>query len=238
METSLIHESVKEKIFDMTLVKNLSDGIKRETRDYKLAIGDQGRTSSEIPESVIPTPASYRNATSPTPKRKPAATIKVQPSEDADASQPSGMVLEHGENADAGQASGHDGAHGENADASQAPGHDGTQGEDADASVPNSKAAENKQIEEIMNFVSEVYKPDDSKMFMRDSQQFVLPAWATDRSSAKCTLCGKMHKADRPEKGEEKLVCSICGGVLLIGEEVVTATSDVPWTTEGQSRYP
>ena len=159
METSLIHESVKEKIFDMTLIKTLSDGIRRETRDYKLAIGDQGRTSSEILESVIPTPASYRNAMSPTPKRKPAATIKVQPGEDADASQPSGMVLEHGENADAGQASGHDGAHGENADASQASGHDGTQGEDADASVPDSKAAENNRIEEIMNFCPRSISP-------------------------------------------------------------------------------
>ena len=75
METSLIHESVKEKIFDMNLIKTLSGGSKSETRNYQLTIGDQGRTSGEIPESVIPTPASYRNATSPTPKRKPAATI-------------------------------------------------------------------------------------------------------------------------------------------------------------------
>ena len=101
METSLLHESVKEKIFEMTLIKDLSDGIKRESRDYKLAIGDQGRAISEIPGSVIPTPASYRDATSPTPRRRPAAAVKVQPGENADASQPSGMVLEPGENADA-----------------------------------------------------------------------------------------------------------------------------------------
>ena len=159
METSLIHESVKEKIFDMTMIKTLSDGTKSETRDYKLSIGDQGGTSGEIPESVVPTPASYRDATSPTPRRKPVATIKVQQSEDADASQPSEMAVEHGENADASQASAQDGA----------------QGEDADANVPEVKAAENKRIEEIMRFVTEIYLPDASKMIMRDNRQFVFP---------------------------------------------------------------
>ena len=83
--------------------------------------------------------------------------------------------------------------HGENTDTSQAPGHDGTQGEDADANVPDVKAAENKRIEEIMSFVTEVYKPDASKMFMRTNQQFILPPWAIDRNSAKCTLCEKMY---------------------------------------------
>ena len=129
------------------------------------------------------------------------------------------------------QASGHDGAHGENADASQASGHDGALGENADDSVPNSEAA-NKRIEEIMNFVSEVSKPDDSKMCMRDDQHFVLPPWAIDRNTAKCAFCEKVHKAGRPEGGEGKLACSSCGGILLIAEEVATATSDMPWTTE------
>ena len=115
METNLLHESVKEKIFNMTQIKGLSDDIKRETKEYKLALENQGRTSGEIAESVIPTPASYRDATSPTPKRKPAGAIKVQPGENADVSQTSGSVPEHGENADASQASGHDGALGENA---------------------------------------------------------------------------------------------------------------------------
>ena len=83
-----------------------------------------------------------------------------------------------------------------------------------------------------MNFVPEAYKPDDSKMFMGDDQQFVLPPWAIDRTIAKCALCEKMHKAGRPEEGEGKLACSSCGGILLIAEEVATATSDIPWTTE------
>ena len=83
-----------------------------------------------------------------------------------------------------------------------------------------------------MNFASEAYRPDDSKMFMRDDQQFVLPPWAIDRNTAKCAFCEKMHKAGRPEEGEGKLACSSCGGILLIAEEVATATSDIPWTTE------
>ena len=83
-----------------------------------------------------------------------------------------------------------------------------------------------------MDFVSEVYKSDDSKMFVRNDQQFVLPPCATDRNTAKCAVCEKMHKAGRPEGGEGKLAYSSCGGILLIAEEVATATSDLPWTTE------
>ena len=72
METSLIHESVKGKLFDMSMIETLSDGIKSETRDYKLSIGDQGGTIGEIPESIIPTPKSYRDATSLTYSEKEA----------------------------------------------------------------------------------------------------------------------------------------------------------------------
>ena len=93
--------------------------------------------------------------------------------------------------------------HGENDDASQAFGHDRAQGEDADANVSEVKTAENKRIEEIMSFVTEVYKPDASKMFMGANQQFVLPPWATGANSAKCTVCEKIHQADRPEDIEE-----------------------------------
>ena len=84
METCLIHESVKKKIFDMTLIKTLSDEIKSEAKAYELTSEDQGRTTSEIAESVIPTPKSYRDARSPTRKGKPAEAVKVQQGEDAD----------------------------------------------------------------------------------------------------------------------------------------------------------
>ena len=96
METSLIRESVKQKIFDMKMIENLRDGIRSEARDYMLSLGEHGRRSiSEIPESITPTPKSYRDATSPTPKRKPTATNKVEQSENADARQLSEMDVEH-----------------------------------------------------------------------------------------------------------------------------------------------
>ena len=83
-----------------------------------------------------------------------------------------------------------------------------------------------------MEFVSDVYKSDDSKMFMKDDQQFILPPWAIDQNTAKCAFCERTHKAVRPGGSEGKLTCSGCGGILLIAGEIATATSDLPWTTE------
>ena len=84
---------------------------------------------------------------------------------------------------------------------------------------------------DIMNFVTEVYKPDDSKMFMRGDRQFVLPPWAIDRNTAKCAFCERRHEMGWPEEDEERLSCSKCGGTLLIAE-IATATSNIPWTAE------
>ena len=53
METSLIHESVKQRIFDMRTTEILCEGTRSEDRDYKQAMGN--RSISEIPESIIPT---------------------------------------------------------------------------------------------------------------------------------------------------------------------------------------
>ena len=82
-----------------------------------------------------------------------------------------------------------------------------------------------------MKFVSDVYTPDDSKMFMKGDQQFILPPWATDQNTAKCAFCGRTEKAVRPEGIKGKLTCSGCGGILLIAGEIATATSDLPWAT-------
>ena len=83
-----------------------------------------------------------------------------------------------------------------------------------------------------MNFVSEVYKSDEPKMFMKDDQQFVLPPWAVDQKTAKCAFCEKIHEAVRPRRGEGKLTCTGCGGILLVVGEIATATSELPWTSE------
>ena len=62
METCLIHESVKKKIFDMTVIGRLRDNIK--SKAYELVLEDQGRTTSEIAESIIPTSKSSRRRVS------------------------------------------------------------------------------------------------------------------------------------------------------------------------------
>ena len=83
-----------------------------------------------------------------------------------------------------------------------------------------------------MKFVSDVYTTDDSKMFMKGDQQFILPLWATDQNTAKCAFCERTHEVVRPEGSEGKLTCAGCGGILLIVGEIATATSDLPWTTD------
>ena len=216
METSLIHESVKQKTFDMKMIETLRDVIRSGARDYMLFLGD--RSISEIPESIIPTAKSYRDATSPTPKRKPTAKIKVEQSGNADARQLFEMEVEHSGDADESQASTLDDMQGENAD--------------ADASEVKADENEKKRIEEIMSFVTDIYQPDASKLIMKGNQQFVLTPWATDRDSAKCTFCEGMCQTDRSGSSEAKPVCLRCGGVLLIAEEVATATSEVPWSTD------
>ena len=160
METSLIHESVKGEIFNMDLIKRLSDNIKSEAEVRRLTHGDQENKVEEIQESIVPNPASYRTATSPTPKRRPKVAVKEQLGEDADASQRSDTP---------------------------------EPGENADDSAAIFEAAD-KRIAEIMNVVTQVYKPDGSKMFMREdeagrSRQFVLPPWASGRNTAKCAFC-------------------------------------------------
>ena len=79
-----------------------------------------------------------------------------------------------------------------------------------------------------MSFVTEIYQPDPSKLIMKGKRQFVLPPWATDRDSAKCTFCEGMCKVDLPVSGEAKPECLKCGGSLLIAEEIATATSETP----------
>ena len=68
-------------------------------------------------------------------------------------------------------------------------------------------------------------------MFMKGDQQFVLPPWAKDQNTAKCSFCGRIDNAARPEGTKGKLTCSGCGGILLIAGDIATATSDLPWTT-------
>ena len=100
LETSLVHESVKSKIFNMGEIKRLSDNIKSEALAYKLSMEDLGQKPGEIAQDVIPTLQSYREAVSPPPKRRaPAASIIAPRAEKAGNSQASGFGLPRGENA-------------------------------------------------------------------------------------------------------------------------------------------
>ena len=152
METNLIHESVKQRIFDMTKIEALCTGIRNEIKDYRqvTGVGPIG----EIPESIIPTKTSYREATSPSPKRE---KVKIEQSGNANAKPPSEMEVEPSGNADESQTSALDDALGENAD--------------ADVSEATKAEHEEKRIDKIMSYVTEVYQPDPSKLIVKGSRQ-------------------------------------------------------------------
>ena len=82
----------------------------------------------------------------------------------------------------------------------QIPALDDELGEDADADVSEAVKAEQeeKRIDKIMSYVTEVYHPEPSKLIMKDEKQFVLPPWAKDRNTAKCTFCEALCQVDLP----------------------------------------
>ena len=80
METSLIHESVKQKIFDMKKIEGLSTAIRKEIKEYRRNLGHDD--AGGIPESIIPTQRSYREATASSRKKE---KVKIEQSEIANA---------------------------------------------------------------------------------------------------------------------------------------------------------
>ena len=210
METSLIHEPVKGNIFDMKKIGALSTDIRNGIKEYRRIVGNDH--IGGIPESIIPTQRSYREATSPSRKKE---KVKIEQGEIANAELKSGMEVESGENTDD----------------SQIPALDDALGENADAEAVKAEQEE-KRINKIMSYVTKVYRPDPSKLIMKDDRQFVLPPWAKDRNTAKCTFCEALCQVDRPLRGETKPVCSRCEGTLLIAEDIAAATSDTPWSAD------
>ena len=91
METSLLHESVKQKIFDMKKIEGLSTAIREEIKEYRRNLGQDD--TGGIPESTIPTQRSYREGTAPSRMKEKVKTeqseianaepMEVEPSGDA-----------------------------------------------------------------------------------------------------------------------------------------------------------
>ena len=61
METSLLHESVKQKIFKMKKIEGLSTAIRKDIEEYRRNLGHDD--AGGIPESIVPTRRSYREGT-------------------------------------------------------------------------------------------------------------------------------------------------------------------------------
>ena len=170
---------MKAKIFDMKEIQGLSGNIKSEALAYSLVLEDQGRKTSEIADSIIPTTDMYRNAASPSPRRRLENRVNAQQGENAGANQASGSGRAQGENAGDSQPSGLDSSRGENAgtchlstpktDAGNAaPLIDERVENDSEPEEEGASAEEvAKRIEKIMRFVSNVYGTDDSKSSRR-----------------------------------------------------------------------
>ena len=96
--TSIIHESVKPKIFDMDKIRRLSGNTKSEALAYRLNM-EEDRVPSEIAPDVIPTTQSYRDAASPPPpkRRRPANPAIAQQGENDGARLDSGSGGVRGE---------------------------------------------------------------------------------------------------------------------------------------------
>ena len=112
------------------------------------------------------------------------------------------------------------------------PASDDEFGEDADAQVSEAERAKQgeKRIDKIMRYVTKVYRPDASMLIMKGEMHFVLPPWAVDRNTAKCTFCEERRQVDLPWLEESKPTCSRCGEAMLIADDVAAATSDTTWS--------
>ena len=204
LETSLIHESVNSKVFNMDEIKRLSDNIKSETLACKLSMEDFGQKPGEIAQDVIPTSKSYREAVSPPPKRRALAAPIIAPrGENAGNSQYSGSGAPQGDNAGNSQSSGSGAPRGNAPSLVVETTENGSElkGESASAE----EVAE--RVEKIMYFVSNVYGMDDSRVFAKESKPHILPPWATTPDMGKCIMCDLLHEVVQQGKTEDCLKC-------------------------------
>ena len=209
METSLLHESVKQNIFNIEKIKNMSVTVKRDLEEHRLSLGrgDDGG----IPESIVPSRTSYCEEAASSLKEE---EVKAEQSESANAES-----MEVDTSGDA-----NDGAN---------PASDDEVGEAADAQVSEAERA--KQVEQRINMVmgpvSKVYRPDSSMLIVKDDVHFVLPPWAVDRNTAKCAFCDERRQVDLPWVEDSKPACSRCGQPMLIAEDVAAEMSDTTWAS-------
>ena len=208
METSLLHESIKQSIFDMDNIKEMSTTINKELEEYRQSLerGEDGR----IPESIVPN------------RDQPERVAEADLVEEA-----TGQVV--GESAiDESMEVDYSG----DADDDENPISDEEDGENAGSQIPEA----DQRIDMVMGPVDKVHSPDMSKLITKKDSSghertCVLPPWATDRYTAKCGFCLSVRQIDPPLVEGSSLKCTSCQGKMLIAEEIAAEMSDNTWTT-------
>lgn len=236
MEASLIHESVKNHIFNMKQVTELSNTIKSEGLQFKLTMGEAGTSSSEIMPDVIPTSQSYRDAVSPPPSKKWGKRLKAG-APLGDKAVKSEPIKEEclGDNA-GGSAASSSGAGGlptaptedydmEDPDyGDEEPMEPVAEEENDDAESPDDLV---EQAKDIVKFVTCMYT-DESRIYKKDDRAFFLPLWAKSPDVGKCIVCDTLYEVT-DERPDETLKCQVCKGIVVIAKNVSTPIAELPW---------
>ena len=203
METSLLHESIKQSIFDMDNIKKMSTTVNKELEEYRQSLerGEDGR----IPESIVPN------------RDQPEQVAEADLVEEAtgqvvgESAIDESMEVDYSGDADDDENTISDEEDGENA---------GSQFLEAD-----------QRISMVMGPVNKVHSPDTSKLITkRDSsgneRTCVLPPWAIDRNTAKCGFCGHERQIVLPLVEGSSPTCPRCQQKMLVAEDIAAEMSD------------
>ena len=176
METSLLHESMKQSIFDMDKIKEMSTTVNKELEEYRQSLkrGEDGG----IPESIVPNRESART--------KLQKLIWLRKS--------LGRLVSESANAESMEVD-----YSGDANDDENPVSDEEDGENAGSQIPEA----DQRINMVMGPVDKVHSPDTSKLITKkdssgNERTCVLPPWAIDRNTAKCGFCGHERQIDLP----------------------------------------
>ena len=202
MDTSLLHESIKQSIFDMDHIKEMSATINKELEEYRQSLGrgEDGR----IPESIVPNRDQPERVAEADLVEEATGKVVGEPAIDES------MEIDYGGDAD----------------------DDEEEGENAGPQIPGAEQRIDMVMGPVEKVHSPdtsmlITKKDSSG----HERTCVLPNWAIDRYTAKCVFCLGVRQIDPPLVEGLSLKCLKCQGRMMIAEEIAAEMSDHTWTT-------
>ena len=91
-------------------------------------------------------------------------------------------------------------------------------------------------LERFIKFSDAVYNPTANRTFMRYPEggseiECIIPFWADDGHSVICSTCSRSTEHD-DAKGERRITCQACDGILKYAIDESLPVSKTPWTRE------